>query len=135
MEHSLLVAGQQVRGCSTFGLFMDNDVFVTLRAADRATSDQRREDHVLERIAVAQGEPGAILDHAVQDKRGGRKMRRTEAERAIWADQFNRHEWSPCQPDKIGTVPSGCKSGAAGASVLSGPFINASKPLREFEMM
>src|SRR5207244_5676357 len=74
----VLVASKQVPGCFRVRLFMDNDILVTLRAADRAAGDQRREDHVLERIAVAQGEPRSIVDHAVQDKPGRRVRRGAE---------------------------------------------------------
>ena len=37
-----------------------------LGAADGAAADQRREDHVLEGLAIAQGVPGPFVGHAVE---------------------------------------------------------------------
>src|SRR2546427_6253668 len=76
-------------------LFMNGDIFLALRTANGAASDQSREDHVLEGSAVAEGKPGALVNHAIHNLSGRGVAAGAEAEWAIGADQFNPHEWSP----------------------------------------
>ena len=62
--------GKELFGRHAAVLFMNGDIFLALRTANGAASDQSREDHVLESSAVAEGKPGALVNHAIHNLGG-----------------------------------------------------------------
>src|SRR5437764_990232 len=114
-------APQDFQGQLAEALLRDGRLLAALGAADRPPGQQRREDHVLERLAVAEGVPGALLGHAVEHLRGRRLRLGGKPTQAMGAVQLDPHcsllrtawRWSVLAPDRSasgsrGTTRDGC---------------------------
>lgn len=73
--------------------FADGDGFAAIGAKDGIFVQQGVEDHVLERIAIAQGEMRAFVEHAIEDFLDARFRRGRQPTRTARAQQFDLHDF------------------------------------------